>query len=141
MGVYAPIEVGVEAYVIRGGKLLLGHRKNVFGDGTWGLPGGRIELMERARAAVIREVKEELGIALPEEAANLIAVTDDPDPAHGTHHLHISFRVDIGDQEPTLAEPDACSEWRWFELGKLPKALFPPHARVLHTIDSGRPYL
>ena len=141
MGAYAPIEVGCEAYILRGGKLLLGQRKNVYGDGTWGLPGGRVKLMERAGDALIRELGEELGITVFPADIELIAVTDDPEPELKSHHLHITFRVDIGSQEPKLIEPEACSEWRWYRLSELPEPMFAPHQKILRTIKSGKSYL
>jgi 8-oxo-dGTP diphosphatase len=140
MGAYAPIEVGCEAYIVRAGRILLGKRKNVFGDGTWGMPGGRTELMERAGDTVIREVREELGITITPEAVEFLALTDDPNPERNSHHLHLTFKVDIGSAEPKVMEPQACSEWRWHDLQALPAAIFPPHALILQTIATGQPY-
>lgn len=135
MSAYAPIEVGVEAYIIRRSRLLLGKRKNCYGAGTWGLPGGRIEFMERSGDAIMRELQEELGITVQPEQIELMGVTDDPQPENQAHHLHLTFRVDIGDQEPRVCEPDACEEWRWFEMRQLPPAIFPPHARIFANLD------
>ena len=141
MGAYAPIEVGVEAYIVRDGKLLLGKRKNIYGHGTWALPGGRIEFMERARDAIVREVKEELGIGLTRDGATLLAVTDDPSASEKTHHLHMTFGVNIGTRRPKLMEPQACEGWDWFPLKFLPEPLFAPHAKILRTIESGQIYI
>jgi len=138
MSAYAPIEVGVEAYIVRDGQLLLGKRKNVYGAGTWGLPGGHIEFMERSEDAIMRELLEELGVTIRPEHLALLAVTDDPRPEIQAHHLHLTFQVDIGEQAPSLCEPHACEEWRWFTLDNLPEPLFLPHARIFANINSGR---
>jgi 8-oxo-dGTP diphosphatase len=141
MSAYAPIEVGCEAYIVRDGKLLLGLRsKKKFGPGTWGLLGGRFELMERADEAIVRELSEELGLKVRPEDLTLLALTDDPNPKLNAHHLHITFKVDIGSQEPVNAEPDECDEIRWFALGELPANIFPPHQKIFSTIKSGRTY-
>ena len=47
------------AVIIKDGHLLI-HR-NVRDD-FWALPGGRIQLMENGETAIVREIKEELGL-------------------------------------------------------------------------------
>jgi len=134
------IKVGCEAYIVRDGKLLLGRRKNVFGHGTWALPGGHLEPLERADECIAREIHEELGITIAPATAQLVAVTDGLYPERDAHYIHLTFRVDIGPQEPKLAEPDRCSEWRWCDPAALPIPLFAPHAAILATIASGHTY-
>ena len=56
-----PTLIGCEIIVRKGQSLLLGLRKNCYGAGTWGLPGGHLEFNERLVDAVCREAKEELG--------------------------------------------------------------------------------
>jgi len=53
------IYIGVNPLVVRNGKLLLGRRKNVFGDNTWGLPGGHLEIGETIKKCAERELYEE----------------------------------------------------------------------------------
>jgi 8-oxo-dGTP diphosphatase len=138
---YAPIEVGCEAYIVRGGKLLLGLRsQKKFGAGTWGLPGGRFEFMERADEAIIRELSEELNLKVAPSDLTLLAITDDPRPEINAHHLHITFKVKLTDQQPINAEPNDCDRIEWFPLGSLPDNIFPPHTRILGTIASGQTY-
>lgn len=59
------------AVIVKEGHLLI-HR-NVRDD-FWALPGGRIRLMESGAEAVIREIKEELG--LKAEATRFLAVQE-----------------------------------------------------------------
>lgn len=54
--------VGVGAIIMHEGKLLLVKRGVEPGKGKWSIPGGVVELGERVRDAVIREVKEECGL-------------------------------------------------------------------------------
>jgi 8-oxo-dGTP pyrophosphatase MutT (NUDIX family) len=49
------------ACVVRHGRLLLQRRGD---DGSWGLPGGALELGESAAEAVAREVQEETGLRI-----------------------------------------------------------------------------
>lgn len=57
-----PIEV-VSAVIIRNGKLLLQQRSSSRDyPGKWETPGGKVEPRENARAALQRELREELGV-------------------------------------------------------------------------------
>ncbi|MEM3770350.1 MAG: NUDIX hydrolase, partial [Candidatus Bathyarchaeia archaeon] len=66
--------VGVGAIIICDGKILLEKRKGEPGKGKWSVPGGLVELGERAEDAVIREVKEETGLDVADP--ELIDVVD-----------------------------------------------------------------
>ena len=134
------IKVGCEAYIIREEKILLGKRGNVFGKGTWALPGGHLEYMERADQTIIRELQEEMGIMVEPSKVELLAVTDDLEEELHTHYIHLTFKVAIGDQEPSLLEPEACEEWRWFDLQEVPEDIFPPHQKIFQTIESQAVY-
>ncbi|MCK4452291.1 MAG: NUDIX domain-containing protein, partial [Anaerolineae bacterium] len=56
------------------GRILLLRRSD--GDNLWGLPGGGIELGERAADAAVREVREEIGLEV--EPVALIGVYSNP---------------------------------------------------------------
>lgn len=49
-------------FVIRGGRILLIHKKRGLGAGKINGPGGRLEAGETPRAAALRELREELGV-------------------------------------------------------------------------------
>jgi len=42
----------------------------------------------------------------------------------GKHYLNIGVKAIYAGGDPILLEPDKCKEWRWFDLKKLPDALF-----------------
>lgn len=54
--------VAVAAVIVKGGKMLLVKRANEPARGKWSIPGGVVELGEKLRDALIREVREECGI-------------------------------------------------------------------------------
>lgn len=56
--------VAVGAIIVDDGTLLLVQRGNEPGRGKWSVPGGRVEPGEQLRQAVVREVREETGLAV-----------------------------------------------------------------------------
>ncbi len=68
--------VGVGALVLNGGRLLLVKRGAEPGRGKWSIPGGILELGERVRDAVVREVKEECGLGIEIAADRPLDVVD-----------------------------------------------------------------
>lgn len=63
---YPPIFVTVDAVVIQSGHVLLVQRKAAPGEGLWALPGGFVNQNETLNDAVIRELKEETKLKVPE---------------------------------------------------------------------------
>lgn len=70
------------------GEILLTRRGIPPYQGQWCLPGGHIERYEPARAAAIREVKEETGLDLD---ARFFGYFDEILPDHGLHAVVIVF--------------------------------------------------
>lgn len=67
--------LGVNALITYQGKLLLEKRKD---SDTWGLVGGGVKKYEEEAEAITREVKEELGIRVPKEKFEKVAVYGEP---------------------------------------------------------------
>ncbi|HZC17428.1 MAG TPA: NUDIX hydrolase [Caulobacteraceae bacterium] len=59
---------------LRGGQVLLIRRGKAPRKGEWSIPGGRMEMGERAAEAALRELKEETGVEA--ELLGLIDVVD-----------------------------------------------------------------
>lgn len=66
--------VGVAAVVIEDDQVVLVRRGQPPAYGEWSLPGGAVELGESLEEAVVREVREEIGLKV--EVVALIAVLD-----------------------------------------------------------------
>ncbi len=133
----AVVRVGVQAIVRSEGRVLLGLRKNAFGHGTWGLPGGHLELGESILAAAARELAEEVGIRAVE--LRMVCVTD-PQPA-ANHHMQIGVEVLDYRGEIRLCEPDRCERWQFWPLDDLPEALFIGSVGVLDSVKAGAVYV
>jgi 8-oxo-dGTP pyrophosphatase MutT (NUDIX family) len=109
-------------------------------DGNWELPGGRIEVGETAREAVIREVAEESGITI--KLTTLSGVYSDPshvlvDPDGSVHQqLALCFHAvpaepDNVTPRPDRVETDAAS---WCDPAALAEMAMHPAMRLrLHN--------
>jgi 8-oxo-dGTP diphosphatase len=129
----AHVRVGVQAIVRSGGRVLLGLRVNTFGAGSWGLPGGHLEIGETLTGAACRELEEETGVRA--RAARVVCVTD-PDPA-ANHHMQVGVEVPDYTGEIRVREPDRCERWEFWPLDALPTPLFVGSVEVLHKVREG----
>jgi 8-oxo-dGTP diphosphatase len=135
--VHKNITIGCEIFLKQENSLLFGKRKDCYGEGTWGLPGGHLEQGESLVECAKRELKEELGIEGIK--FTLITITDNIDERG--HYVHASFLLENFVGEIQCMEPDLCSEWRFFTLDNLPTDIFKPHQKILQAYLSNVLYL
>jgi 8-oxo-dGTP diphosphatase len=121
--------IGINVFLIKDGKVLMGKRIGKVGYGTWCLPGGHLEFLESLESAAKRELLEETGIkAVDLEFLHLI---NDPSQKDNTHYIHINFLAKKWDGEPKLMEPDKFEKWEWFDLHNLPENVFAGHQKMV----------
>jgi len=131
------VGVGFGVMMLKDGKVLLGRRhtdpekadSELHGEGTWTMPGGKLEYGETFEEGAVREVKEETGMDL--QKMEVICVNNDKN--EHAHFVTIGFFSDGFDGEPKVMEPDEITEWRWFSLDNLPSPIFPPSVHVLEN--------
>ncbi len=70
-----PAHLGANAILTWNGKLLLEKRRD---SDIWGLVGGGCKKTETGREAIAREAWEELGVRIPKERFEKLAVYDNP---------------------------------------------------------------
>lgn len=131
------VRVGVGVIILKGNKVLLGRRNSdpkkadslLHGEGTWTLPGGKVDFGETLKEAGSREVLEETGIKIDKNKLKLISISDDMVP--DAHFVTVGFLCAGFEGEAKVMEPDEIVEWRWFLLEKLPKPMFFPSEKII----------
>ena len=120
-------KIGVNVFVFKDGKLLLGKRIGKVGYDTWCLPGGHLEFGEHFSKAAARELKEETGLMATE--LEFIQLLNQPKLSQ--HYVHINFLAKRWTGEPKVTEPDKFAEWSWFNLDHLPEEIFEGHEQFI----------
>lgn len=123
--------VGIGVYVRKDGKMLLGLRKGGYGAGSWGAPGGKLDMYENPLECAHRETREETGIEI--ENVRFVGNVNDADVEHGTHYVTISYVADWKSGEVRLMEPEKFEKWAWFGESELPEPKFFPFRKFLEA--------
>jgi 8-oxo-dGTP diphosphatase len=129
--------VGVGVMILREGKVLLGKRHSdpkkassaLHGEGTWTMPGGKLDFGEELEACACRETFEETGIIIQPGNLKIISVSNDI--VYDNHFVTIEFLCEKSSGDSKVMEPEEITEWQWFELDKLPEPLYLPSKKVL----------
>ena len=111
----AGIEIIARGVCVQGGKILLCKAK---GGATTYLPGGHVEFGETGRQALVREVKEELGVDA--ETGAFLGVVENAFEQHGKPHAEVNLVYELKIPAATLAR--ACEDWiefEWRDLARL----------------------
>jgi 8-oxo-dGTP diphosphatase len=96
------------------GRILLLHR-NIPGSTQWELPGGKVEEGESAAEAALREIDEELGIAV--ELVRPLAVDVFEDDEH--EYECTWFQAVVTQADPELHETEKFDDLDYFEVEDL----------------------
>ena len=124
------------------GQILLGLRHDdpdkadseLHGEGTWTMPGGKLDFQESFEKGAQREMLEETDIHINTDDLEIICVSNDK--VTDAHFITIGILCKKFAGNPKVMEPDEIVEWQWFDLDKLPKNMFFPSKRVLDNYIS-----
>jgi len=120
--------LAVDGIILEKGKVLLIRRNHYPFIGYWVLPGGHVDYGERVERAMVREIKEEVGITA--KIKKLIGVYSDPkrDPRYHTvsvvylcQKLKGKIKIDY-----------EASEFKFFSLNSLPKKIGFDHRKIIN---------
>ena len=112
--------VGCGAAILRDGLLLLVERRKSPEAGHWNLPGGKVDFLEPVEAAVMREIREEIGVEIA--LHGLLGVTE-MIGIDGQHWVSPIYRATIAGGAPVNGEPDKIAAIGWFPLDQPPAPL------------------
>jgi bifunctional NMN adenylyltransferase/nudix hydrolase len=142
---FPPQFVTVDAVVIQSGHVLLVKRGGFPGYGLWALPGGFVDKNETLEYAVVRELKEETKIKVPEKILKRLVKTaprhvfDDPDRStRGRTFSHtFLFQLDDSESLPRVKGSDDALEARWVsfsEFYKMQNVMFEDHYGIVNKM-------
>lgn len=129
----------VIAFLYSGDKVLLLRRCNAsFGNCQYSLVGGKIEPGEAALQALVREIKEEIGLTLQEKDLTFVHALY----RKGTESdfVALCFSADITGKEIINAEPEKHDDMQFFSVHNLPENILPAHKQVIEAILIKRYY-
>lgn len=122
-----PLLVAAAALIDAQGRVLVQQRPAGKGHGgLWEFPGGKLEIGETPEAALVRELAEELGIAVA--PADAIPAAFASEPAGERHLLLLLYLVHRWRGEPQALEATAI---RWTSVDELGDVPMPPADRPL----------
>ncbi len=129
---------GLGVFIVKGGKVLLGQRRNSHGAGSWSFPGGHLELWESFEDCARREVLEETGLSVKNIC--FVTATNDFYPDEKKHYVNIVMRAEYESGILHIMEPEKITGWEWFSFDALPSPLFISTQNFLHTLKLFRHY-
>ena len=113
----AGIETIARGVCVREGKLLVCRAK---GASTCYLPGGHIEFGERGREALVREMREETGLAA--SCGRFLGAVENSFTQHGRPHAEINLVYEMSVESADVKSQEDWIDFEWVELGKLAEA-------------------
>ena len=140
-------KVGVGIMVLNNrGEVLLGKRNDdaekassdLHGEGTWTMPGGKLDFQETLINGACRELFEEIGVKVEAERLKVISIADEIVPDN--HYVTVGFLIEDFKEKPKVIEPDEITEWKWYNLNSLPENVYPPSAKVIRAFLSNKIY-
>ena len=118
----------VDGIISKRDKILLLKRAIYPFSGYWVLPGGHVNYGEKVEEAMLREMREELGVSL--KIKKLFGVYSDPkrDPRYHTVSVVYLLSKEKGKIHPN----QEASEFKYFPLKNLPKKIGFDHRKIIN---------
>ena len=113
--------LGANAIITCNGKLLLEKRRDC---DLWGLVGGGVKRQETPLQAIVREIREELGVRIPKEKFRKLGVYGEPGRIAAYrdgsiwHMVVVVFALEL-EQEPEIVLSAESRDMRFFSKEEL----------------------
>ena len=126
-------------------RLFLIHKKRILllkqtskNGGKFTVPGGTVESYEFAKAALVRETMEEIGVTID---ANKLGLAHTLHKKKGaSSRIVLYFKIKEWSGEFQVGEPEKFKKVKWFPLDELPGNISPTVKYVLEKFLEGRRY-
>lgn len=110
----------VDAVVVHNGKVLLAYRNNKPAQHLWWVPGGRVLKDETLEQAILRKMKEELGVMVKIEKRLGTYETMFPDAPFreiscGVHTNNVAFLVTLANENDVINLDNQSSDYQWVD--------------------------
>lgn len=133
------ITPSVYMVLVRDGKILLARRANTgFMDGMYSFPAGHLEGSETLKQGAIREAKEEVGVDVEPNDAQLVHVVSRL--GHDGERVGFFFRTEKWSGEPKIMEPDKCDDVAWFAVDAVPENTVDYVKEAIKLFSKGETY-
>ncbi|NTI15857.1 NUDIX domain-containing protein [Agrobacterium rhizogenes] len=113
--------LGTGLAILRDRKLLLYRRLKAPEAGFWSIVGGKVDHMEPAAKAAIREAEEESGLSIGN--IDYLCATEVINDTDRQHWISLIYLTKDFSGEASLVEPDKLSDFGWFGRNELPQPL------------------
>lgn len=128
MGDHKTPRLTVDGVIIEKGKILFVRRNIEPFKEYWVLPGGHVEYGERVEDALVREMKEELGVSV--RIKKLIGVYSDPKRDPRGHTVTAAYLIERERGEIIL--DFEASEFKFVSLNRLPQNIGFDHREIIN---------
>ncbi len=123
------------------GKFLIARRCNTgYSDGQYQVPAGHVDAGELPSEALIREAKEEIGIAIAPEDVKLVHVSYRPKHDNTDNRVDFFFTVQKWGGEVENKEPHKCDDLQWVLPTELPENMTAHVRDAFECIQKGIMY-
>ena len=124
------------------GKVLMSLRQNTgFGDGQYGIVGGHLDGNENARAAMVREAREEAGLDIRESDLIPRLVMHRASSGKHTEAIDIFFDLPHWTGDIVNTEPHKCQALEFYAPDALPENTIPYIRAAIEAIERGETYI
>lgn len=123
-----------------GEVLLLRRFGTGYKDGCYSVPAGHVDGDETARAAMLREIKEEVGTDLTESDLQFAHVMHRNQVSEPYERIDFFFVTTNFTGKVRNCEPGKCDQIAWFNYAQLPDTMVEYVERALHHVKQKNYY-